>query len=79
MCRVFREPLSHHQTPNWDLAIYEFLAAILQRILRMNKWLEEEFGEHAEKRGWQWALTAFAVETWGKSKEKSKDLISVKK
>ena len=42
---------------------------ISRRILRMNKRLEKEFGEHiAEKRGWHWALTSFAVEVWGKSK-----------
>jgi hypothetical protein len=38
---------------------------ISRRILRMNKRLEKEFGEHiAEKRGWHWALTAFAFEIW---------------
>jgi hypothetical protein len=42
---------------------------ISRRILRMNKRLEKEFGEHiAEKRCWHWALTSFAVEVWGKSK-----------
>jgi len=36
---------------------------ISRRILRMNKRLEKEFGESAaEKRGWHWALTSFAVE-----------------
>src|SRR3990170_2936248 len=36
---------------------------ITRRILRMNKRLEKEFGEHVtEKRGWRWALTSFAVE-----------------
>lgn len=41
---------------------------ISRRILRMNKRLEREFGEHvAEKRGWRWALTSFAVEVWGDS------------
>ena len=39
---------------------------ISRRILRMNKRLEKEFGERAaEKRGWRWALTAFAFEVWG--------------
>jgi hypothetical protein len=39
---------------------------ISRRILRMNKRLEKEFGERiAEKRGWHWALTSFAAETWG--------------
>jgi hypothetical protein len=38
---------------------------ISRRILRMDKRLEKEFGEHiAEKRGWHWALTSFAVEAW---------------
>lgn len=36
---------------------------ISRRIIRMNKRLEKEFGEHvAEKRGWHWTLTSFAVE-----------------
>jgi hypothetical protein len=40
-----------------------------RRILRMNRRLEEEFGEHiAEKRGWHWALTSFAVESWHQTK-----------
>ncbi len=39
---------------------------ISRRILRMNKCLEKELGEHiAEKRGWHWALTSFIVESWG--------------
>jgi len=43
---------------------------ISRRILRMNKCLEKEFGEHiAEKRGWHWALTAFAVEIWGETEK----------
>ena len=38
---------------------------ISRRILRMNKRLEKEFGEHiAEKRGWHWALTSFALEAF---------------
>jgi hypothetical protein len=41
---------------------------ISRRILRMNKRLEKEFGEHiAEKRGWHWALTSFAIELWGET------------
>jgi hypothetical protein len=49
---------------------------ISRRILRMNKRLEKEFGEHvAEKRGWHWALSSFAVEVWG---ETEKDLNSEK-
>jgi len=41
----------------------------------MNNQLEKEFGEHlAEKRGWHWALTSFAFESWRKSeKEISED------
>ncbi len=43
---------------------------ISRRILRMNKRLEKEFGERlAEKRGWHWALTRFAMEIWGKQEE----------
>ena len=38
---------------------------ISRRILRMDKRLEKELGEHiAEKRGWRWALTSFSVEAW---------------
>ena len=41
---------------------------ISRRILRMNKRLKKEFGEHiAEQRGWHWALTSFAVEAWGET------------
>ena len=41
-----------------------------RRILRMNKRMEKEFGEHvAEKRGWHWALTGFVVEIWGETEE----------
>jgi hypothetical protein len=41
---------------------------ISRRILRMNKRLEREFGEHvAEKRGWHWALTSFLFEVWGET------------
>ena len=38
---------------------------ISRRILRMDRHLEKEFGEHAaEKRGWHWALTNFTAEIW---------------
>ena len=38
---------------------------ISRRILKMNKRLNKEFGEYLdEKRGWHWALTQFAMETW---------------
>ena len=38
---------------------------ISRRILRMNKRLKKEFGEHiAEKRGWHWAMTSFVFEAW---------------
>jgi hypothetical protein len=41
---------------------------ISRKILRMNKRLEKELGKHvAEKRGWHWALTSFAMEAWGES------------
>ena len=41
---------------------------ISRRILRMNKRLDKEFGEHvAEQRGWHWALTSFAIEIWGQA------------
>ena len=41
---------------------------ISRRILRMNKRLEKEFGEHvAEQRGWHWALTSFAFDSWSRS------------
>jgi hypothetical protein len=43
---------------------------ISRRILRMNKRLEKEIGEHiAEKRGWHWALTKFTLESWGESEK----------
>jgi hypothetical protein len=39
---------------------------VSRRILRMNKRIEKEFGEHiVEKRGWHWALTSFSVNVWG--------------
>ena len=49
---------------------------ISRRILRMDKRLEKEFGEHiAEQRGWHWALTSFVGEARGKSeKEVVEDL-----
>ncbi len=41
---------------------------VSRRILRMNKRLEKEFGEHtAQKYGHRWALTSFMFEAWGKS------------
>jgi hypothetical protein len=41
---------------------------ISRRILRMNRQLEKALGEHlAEKRGWHWALTSFAMEIWGET------------
>jgi hypothetical protein len=46
---------------------------VSRRILRMNKRLEKEFGERiAEKRGWHWALTRFAFESWNET-QKQKD------
>ena len=43
---------------------------ISRRIVRMDKRLEKEFGEHiAEKRGWHWALTTFTIESWGDSEK----------
>jgi hypothetical protein len=45
---------------------------ISRRILRMNKRLDKEFGEHAaERRGWHWALTGFAVELWGAAEKET--------
>lgn len=45
---------------------------VSRRILRMNKRLEKEFGEHiAEKRGWHWALTSSAFEVWGETSEEA--------
>jgi len=39
---------------------------VSRRIVRMNKHLQEEFGEEiAEKRGWHWAMTSFATNAWG--------------
>jgi len=41
---------------------------ISRRLLRINKRLKKEMGEHvAEKRGWCWALTSFAAEVWGET------------
>jgi hypothetical protein len=43
---------------------------ISRRILRMDKRVEEEFGERiVEKRGWRWALTSFAIEVWNSSEK----------
>jgi hypothetical protein len=34
----------------------------------MNRRLEKEFGMYvAEKRGWQWTLTGFVIESWGET------------
>jgi hypothetical protein len=61
-----------------DLAakLYEFKVTRHQvslRILRMNKRLEREFGEHAaEKRGWHWALTSFLIDIWNQTEEEIK-------
>jgi hypothetical protein len=44
---------------------------VSRRILRMNRRLKKEFGEHAaEKRGWHWALTNFVIEVWGETEER---------
>jgi hypothetical protein len=41
---------------------------VSRRILRINKRLEKEIGEKlVEKRGWHWALTSFAFQSWGDS------------
>jgi hypothetical protein len=41
---------------------------ISRRILRINKRLEKEFGVHAaEKRGYHWSLSSFALESWGET------------
>jgi len=41
---------------------------VSRRILRINKRLESEIGETlVEKRGWHWALTCFAFQSWGDS------------
>lgn len=43
---------------------------ISRRILRMNKQLQRDFGEQiAEKRGWHWGLTSFAVDSWGETEK----------
>ena len=45
---------------------------ISRRLKRMNKRLEKEFGECiAEKRGWHWALSSFAMESWGETDKTS--------
>jgi hypothetical protein len=46
---------------------------VSRRILRMNKRIEKEFGEHiVEKRGWHWALKSFALEVWGEDQVKKR-------
>jgi len=48
---------------------------VSRRILRMNKRLEKKFGEHvAEKRGWHWTLTIFAIEVWGETEQTCDDV-----
>ena len=43
---------------------------VSRRILRMNRRLEKEFGESVVgKRGWHWALTGFAFDTWGSTEK----------
>lgn len=48
---------------------------ISRRLLKLNKRLEREFGEHlVEKRGWHWALTRFRMDAIGDSESsKSND------
>jgi hypothetical protein len=44
---------------------------ISRRIIRMNKRLQKEFGENiAEQRGWHWALTSFAMDSWNETESK---------
>jgi hypothetical protein len=41
---------------------------VSRRVLRMNKRIQAKIGERVvEKRGWHWALTGFAFESWGDS------------
>lgn len=48
---------------------------ISRRILRMNKRLLKEFGEHVvEKRGWHWALNSFAMEIWGETEKSTQEI-----
>ena len=43
---------------------------VSRRLVRMNRRLEEKIDRAvAEQRGWHWALTGFAFESWGKSIE----------
>jgi hypothetical protein len=43
---------------------------VSRRIQKMNKRLAKEFGEQiAEQRGWSWALTSFARDSWSKTEE----------
>ena len=43
---------------------------VSRRIVRMNKRIEKEFGEHiAEQRGWHWALTSFTMDAWNETRE----------
>jgi hypothetical protein len=45
---------------------------VLRRIQRMNQRLDQEIAQEvAEKQGHKWALTNFAREAWGQTKEES--------
>ena len=47
---------------------------ITRRVQRMNKRLKKELGKRvAEKRGRKWAMTSFARNIWGATKEEIKD------
>jgi hypothetical protein len=51
---------------------------VSRRILRMNKRVQSEIGETVvEKRGWHWALTSFAFESWGDSERSLTEGMSV--
>jgi hypothetical protein len=51
----------------YALAYYD----VSRRIVRMNKRLKRETGEHLfEKRGHKWALTSFAFESWGETNQR---------
>ena len=46
---------------------------VSRKILRMNKRLEKDIGEHGiEKRGWHWVLTGFGFDVWGESEAPSR-------
>lgn len=49
---------------------YKITRHQISRRLRINKRVIAEFEERiGEKRGWHWALTGFAINTWGETKE----------